>query len=134
MNKLIILAVLLFAGCTTIPKPDSSAWPTSTRDSAKGQFWNPTAEEQSKAEELGRWFAYKHLGLSKTDIQKMRADFTGWFDNGKTILWVQFYDPAFHQPLSAGGLEGMDGGFPTYFTVSVNVETWTVVDHYASEE
>ena len=105
MKTLTILTLLILAGCAVIPKPDSSAWRSSTRDPANGQFWNPTVEEQSKAEELGRWFAYQHLGLSKSDIQKMRADFTGWFRNGKTILWVQFYDPAFHQPLPSGGFE-----------------------------
>ena len=134
MKYWITVVMLVLAGCAGIPQPDTSSWLPTTRDPAKGQFWDPTSEEQSRAEQLGRRFAYEKLGLSASDILKMRSDFIGWFENGKTILHVQFYDPAYHQPLPDGGFEGMMGGFPTYFSVSVDVEEWEVVDYYADEE
>ena len=100
----------------------------------KSQEMKNSPTEEAKAERLGCWFAYQHLGLSKRDIRRMKTDFIGWFRDGRSILYVQFYDPAFHQPLPSGAFEGMEGGFPTYFTVSVEVENWAVVDHYESPE
>jgi hypothetical protein len=134
MKKIIAVVIIVLTGCSGIPKPNTASWDPAPRDQSKGEFWNPTAEEKSRAVSLGRWFANKHLGLSKNDIEKMRTDFTGWFRNDRTILWIQFYDPEIHQPLPSGGFEAKSGGFPTYFTVSVDVENWIVVDHYASPE
>ena len=110
MKKIIAVVIIVLTGCSGIPKPNTASW-------------DPAPQDQSKrAVSLGRWFANKHFGLSKNDIEKMRTDFTGWFRNDRTILWIQFYDLEIHQPLPSGGFEAKSGDFPTYFTVSVDVE------------
>jgi len=88
---------------------------------------------EAKGEQIGRSYAFRQLGLSKSQLEKMKSDFTGCIRNGKRTLWIQFYDPSFHPPLPEG-LEAILGGFPTYFTVSIDMDTWTVINHYASPE
>jgi hypothetical protein len=62
----------------------------------------------------------------------MKADFMGFHRAGKRQLLISFYDPEVFQPLPSGHFGTMLGGFPSYFTVTVDVQTWQVVDHYAS--
>jgi hypothetical protein len=73
MKKIIAVVIIVLTGCSGIPKPNTASWDPAPRDQSKGEFWNPTAEEKSRAVSLGRWFANKHLGLSKNDVEKMRT-------------------------------------------------------------
>jgi len=100
---------------------------------SKGQFWEPTAQEKSRAEQISRAYALSDLGLTTLQLKGMVAQFTSWFENDSPIIYVQFFDPTYRRP-SPDLYEDMLGGFPTYFTVSVNAKSWTVVDHYASPE
>ena len=98
-------------------------------------FWEPTQAQVAQAEKVARVFASERLNLSKRQLFKMKVDPTGIIDKGKNIIWLQFYDPEYHQPIGdTGKLEAVTGGFPTYFTVSVETHTWRIVDHYSSME
>ena len=132
MKHLMLVVAFALAGCASIPRPDTSTWAPSVRDEANGEVWTPTSEEKIRADQLGRRFAYEDLGLSVSSINKMRSQFTGHFRSGKAVLYIQFYDPEYHRPLASGRIPSVWGGFPRYFTVSVDVEKWTVVEHYAS--
>lgn len=100
---------------------------------SQAELWEPTDAIKAKAEQIGRSYALHILDISKAQLDKMKPEFTGWYKDGKQILWIQFYDPDIHQPLPEG-LEVIVGGFPTYFTISIDADSWEVVDHYASQE
>ena len=100
---------------------------------SQAELWEPTDVIKAKAEQIGRSYALRKLDISKAQIDKMKPEFTGWYKDGKQILWIQFYDPDIYQPLPEG-LEAIVGGFPTYFTISIDADSWKVVDHYASQE
>ena len=133
----ITFLALLLCGCSSLPKPDPSTWPSAARPTPmreEDKFWEPTAVERSRAEQLARWYASKHLELSPHSVRKMKTDCTGWHKEGRTELWIQFFDPKLYHPNADGFFMPMDGGFPTYFAVTVDVGIWRVIDHYASPE
>ena len=140
MKNLILVTILLICGCTTvpksdvIPKPDATLWKSSPHDPAKGAYWTPNDVEKLQGEQLGRWYASQKLGVSNFQLAKLKAQYTGWFRDGKTILWIQFYDPAVFKPLSSGGVEAVAGGFPSYFTISIDTAKWLVVGDYSCSE
>lgn len=120
VTRLIIIICLL--GCVHSQEAGSS-------------FWEPTQTQIAQAEKVARIFASEELDLSRHQLAKMKVDPTGIKKNGRNIIWLQFYDPDYHQPLeNIGKLEAVSGGFPTYFTVSVETGTWRIVNHYASME
>jgi hypothetical protein len=43
----------------------------------------------------------------------MKTDCTGWHKDGRTELWIQFYDPKVFQPNVDGFFIAIDGGFPS---------------------
>jgi hypothetical protein len=106
-----ILICLLLCGCASTP-PKRSA-------------------EETRAEQVGRLFAVDSLGLSKAQVEKMRADFGFSLEHGRAMT-IQFYDPKVFRPNSDGFFVAMDGGFPSYFRVTVDIQKWQVIDHYAS--
>ena len=103
-----------------------------------GEFRAPTPQEWNKAVETGRSFALADLGLTQEALGKLKADRgVVWKRGGRDILHLQFYDPEiFPEDRYAqdGLFEAMMGGFPSYFSVSIDVQTGQVVDHYACEE
>lgn len=131
-----ILALLL-CGCSSLAKPNTASWPSAARDSStlrEGKFWTPTVVERARAEQLARWYATRHLELPPGTVSKMKTDCTGWHEHGLTELCVRFFDPQAFDANTDFSTILVDGGFPTYFTVTVDVGSWRVVDHYASRE
>jgi hypothetical protein len=64
----------------------------------------------------------------------MKTDCLGYYKGGAQQLLIQFYDREVFHPLPSGGFEAMLGGFPSYFTITVDVQAWKGVHHYASPE
>ena len=125
--------------CSYSTKPDTSSWPPVVRTPEsieRGKYWTPTEEEQSRAEQLARWYASNRMSLklSQEKVEKMKTYYTGRVEYGKLIIDIDFYDPEVFQPDESGHFETMLGGFPSYFSVTVDVEAWRVVDDYASPE
>ena len=127
MKKLLTIAVFLLAGCASRQTVDYQTVDYRT--------WEPTSLQKSQAAQVTKTYAVDHLGLTTADLDKMVLQFAGGFQNGKMILRVDFFDPAYHEPLPDIGLyETVRGGFPTYFSITVEPETWMVIAHYACEE
>jgi hypothetical protein len=128
-----VFLTLFLCGCAAAPKaPAPSSQPVAQEVGYR--FWSPTASERSRAEDIARRYAAPKLRLSEAHVAKMKTDSTGCYRAGRRQLFIQFYDPHVFQPLPSGGFEAMMGGFPSYFTVTVDVQDWAVVDHYASRE
>ena len=110
--RLILIAFVL-CGCTSAPLERSA--------------------DQLRAEQIARLYAVQSLGLSESQLAKMKADHNGFslVDGRETI---QFYDPKVFHPNKDGFFEAMLGGFPSYFRVTVDTRKWQVIDHYASRE
>jgi hypothetical protein len=89
--------------------------------------------DQLRAEQVARSYAIQSLGLSESQIAKLKANFDGCLVDGREMM-IQFYDPKYLQPNEVGILEPMLGGFPGYFDITVDIHTWKVVHHYASRE
>jgi hypothetical protein len=139
LYRFTFILILLLSGCSFYTKPDTSSWPSVVRTPEsleRGKFWTPTEEEKSRAEQLARWYATNRmrLKLPQEQVEKMRTDYMGTSRYGKLVMIIQFYDPKVYQPNKDGFFESMFGGFPSYFSVTVDVETWRVVDDYASPE
>ena len=134
IKTLCFFVLLVVPGCAPPQAPDTSSWAPAAANPSNGKYWEPSPDQKAKAELLGRWFASNDLGLTHSEVRKVRADFMGTFEDENPIIWIQFYDPAHYKPLPDGHLEAVFGGFPTYFTVSVDAQKWRVVDHYAADE
>jgi len=117
MRYFFILAFLLVSGCNK--EPD-----------LQQEYWIPTDAQILKAKEIARRYAITELKVSDSQLSKMKTKY--WPEEAEKIINIQFYDPEYF-PDWENGVAAM-GGFPSYFRVSVNVKTETVVDHYASEE
>lgn len=130
------LLVLISCSCSFLNRPE---WPPVVRAPEtieSGKYWTPTEEDRSRAEQLARRYASRRMSLKvpQKKIEEMKTDHTGWLKDGKLVIFIQFYDPKVYQPNKDGFFEIMLGGFPNYFTVTVDVEDWRVVDEYASPE
>src|SRR5262245_33251218 len=86
--------------------------------------------EAMRAEQIGRLYAVQALGLSKAQVDRIRTDFGFSLEDGKAMT-IQFYDPKVIHPNSDGFIWAIDGGFPSYFRVTVDTQKWQVKDHYA---
>jgi len=105
---------------------------------ATDKFRDPTRKEWSKAVVIGKEFALTHLGFTKDSIGKLKSD-RGMVmkKKSKDTILLQFYDPTvFPEDRYApdGSFSFILGGFPSYFRVTIDMETWQVIDHYACEE
>jgi hypothetical protein len=139
LYRFTFILILLLSGCSFYTKPDTSSWPSVVRTPEsleRGQYWTPTEEEKSRAEQLARWYASNRmrLKLPQEKVEKMKTDYMGYISYGKLVIYFKFYDPEVFQPDESGHFETMLGGFPSFFTVTVDVEAWCVVDDYASPE
>jgi hypothetical protein len=136
LARITILALLL-SGCSSPRNANTSALPSATPNPpslAAAKFWTPSSFERSSAEGIASSYAFSDLGLSPEHIRKMNTNCIGWHKDGRKELHIQFYDPDVFSPSADGFFEPMYGGFPSYFTVTVDVGKWRVVDHYASRE
>jgi hypothetical protein len=101
-------------------------------------FRDVMPQELNRAVEVGKDFARTHLGLTKDALDKLTPDRGMVMKKaGRDTILLQFYDPTVfpaerHAP--QGRFIAMLGGFPSYFTVSIDAQTWQVVDHYACKE
>jgi hypothetical protein len=113
ITRLILLALVL-CGCTSTP-PQRSA-------------------DQLRAEQIARLYAVQSLGLSESQVARMKADHDGFSLAEGREMTIQFYDPKVFHPSKDGSFWAMDGGFPSYFRITVDIRKWQVTDHYASRE
>lgn len=139
LYRFIFIIILLLNGCSYSTKPNTSSWYPVVRTPEsleRGMYWTPTEEEKSRAEQLARWYASNRMSLKlpQEKVEKMRTNFRGRVKYGKLAISIDFYDPEVYQPNEDGQFEIMLGGFPSYFSVTVDVEAWRVVDEYASPE
>jgi hypothetical protein len=109
----LVLMVFILCGCASAP-PQRSA-------------------DQHRAEQVARLYAVQALGLSKSQVARIKADHNGFsvVDGQETI---QFYDPNVFHPNSDGLFEALTGGFPSYFRITVDIRKWQVINHYGSRE
>lgn len=55
---------------------------------------------------------------------------SGFYREGKKLLYTQYFDPQKFPDWETMG--PVLGGFPAYFTVTVDIANETVAEHYAS--
>jgi hypothetical protein len=99
-------------------------------------FRSATPEEWQRGVGIAKQYALHQLGLSQDQLSKLKPD-VGYVSNrgGREKLELQFYDPKLY-PEETDTVQGlfiaMDGGFPTYFRITIDPHSWRVCDHYAS--
>ena len=131
--RILNLMALVLCGCATPQAPDSGS-PQLAAHVGIQHSYSPTCSERSRAEAIARAFAMQTLGVSHDRVSRMRIHRSGGREvSGNCLLYLQFYDPDVFQPMPSGGFVPVMGGFPDYFTVTVDVQSQTVVDHYASD-
>jgi hypothetical protein len=96
------------------------------------QFWRPTKQEVMQAEEVARRYAHDELGITKEQLSLMKAVVVGLQEKKEKVLRVEFYDPK-HFP-DWENMAGIEGGFPHYFAIKVDMSSWAVVEYYAEAE
>jgi hypothetical protein len=100
---------------------------TTTRDYS----WKPTDDQVNHAEQVARSFALDTFKLDRSFVESMRVLSSGRTHEGNQIIYLRFYHP---QHFNSKETAIVEGGFPYYFTISVDIESWKVVDSYASPE
>lgn len=119
MRNFLILSLFIVLGCEK-------------QTDLQRQNWEPTDVQILKAEEIAKTYAVVELNVSDTQLLKMKTKATPWTEDAVDIIIISFYDTE-HFP-NWKDLHGVDGGFPHYFTVSINIKTEAVVDFYACTE
>ena len=109
-----ILIAFVLCGCASAPPHRSS--------------------DQLRAEQIARSYAVRSLGLSESQVARMKADHDGFSLADGREMTIQFYDPKVVHPDADGSIWAMDGGFPGYFRITVDIQKWQVIDYYASRE
>jgi len=94
--------------------------------------WEPDARQASSAVSSAAEYAEERLAVNKSKLADMETKTAGMFRNGRRVIHVEFYDPATFPDWERTA--GVLGGFPNYFTVTVDAESQQVVRHYASRE
>jgi len=94
--------------------------------------WDPTEEQLSLAEEIARKYALTELGLKEENLNHMKIQSRSWCIEGQEVVTFQFYDPE-HFP-DWENMAGVMGGFPYYFTITVDTNKGVVIKHYASTQ
>jgi hypothetical protein len=123
MNRILPLAVVLLlviSGCSDKPISEPEL----------PESWEPTTKQVLRAEEIAKLYANEHLRVSKDKLIEMKVKHYGWYKEERKILHLQFYDPV-HFP-DWENMVGVRGGFPSYFTIEIDISNWDVVDYYAS--
>ena len=117
-------------GCATPPRV--------TPNENDAIFRTPTKAEFDMALALSRQHALNHLNLSQEELDKVKPD-KGIviLEQEESSLLIQFYDPTVFpesEYLHDGIFEGMCGGFPSYFNITVDLISRTVIGAYSSDE
>lgn len=99
----------------------------------------PTKSEYDLALSLSLPYARDHLDLSHEQFNKMKPDVGMVIQKkGETHLMIQFYDPEIFPETewlyNDGLFKGGCGGFPSYFTITVDLISQVVVKAYATIE
>lgn len=141
------LLIILGLGCATPNGPNTLHWQPARpvpKWPADSRFWEPSDLEKSRAVEVARWHATQKLAISETAIAPMEIEFFASFwkraskeggpFEGAPFVVVGFFDPQ-QFPRNANGRRSWPlGGFPHYFSVTVDALRWKVISHYASDE
>ena len=96
------------------------------------KFWEPLSEQIQKAQVVAEQYAETELKVPKNIITRVKYSVVGFYKDGKRIIYMQFYDPEEYPDWE--NETGILGGFPHYYTVSVDSRKMKVVDSYAADE
>jgi len=119
MQKGLLLIVLLIVGCQG-------------KSLLQQQPWSAEPIQIIKAKDIAEEYAVTELRLSNLQLSKMKTKSISWKEGEMDVIQIYFYNPNHHQNWKDMPL--LRGGFPDYFTISVDVNSETVINHYASEE
>ena len=109
-----ILIAFVLCGCASAPPHRSS--------------------DQLRAEQIARSYAVRSLGLSESQVARMKTDHDGFSLADGREMTIRFYDPKVVHPSADGFIWSMDGGFPGYFRITVDIQKWQVIACNASPE
>ena len=117
-----LLLTLVYSGCASSDR----------NTDLPNNFRQPTEEEHSRAVDVAFAFAEKDLGLFPEHLVKLSPDIGSvWIK--ENVIFLQIFNPERFPSVSKSDHVGaMLGGFPDYFTVTIDLDNWEVVDHYAS--
>lgn len=121
-RMLIIIAVVVFSfmlGCQDEMEP-------------REEFWEPSSEQIEKAEVVAQKFAETELNVPKDIRKRAKSHSIGFYEDGRKIISIAFFDPE-HFP-NCENLVRVLGGFPHYYTISIDSMKMKVVDSYACNE
>ncbi len=94
--------------------------------------WQPTPEEVAGARKLAETFVTEHLDVARDELQMRKVSAFGMVRDGDRLIVLEFFDPQ-HFP-DWEEIAGVLGGFPWYFSVTVDLSRGEVVHHYASTQ
>jgi hypothetical protein len=108
--------------------------PTDSVDSSR----SPTPEEWRRGVAIAEEYALRELAVPQDQLAKLKPD-AGRVRarNGQETLSLDFFDPKKFPETRftvEGQFIGMYGGFPSFFVVEIDLQTWRVSGHYASRE
>ena len=103
-----------------------------SKPTLQAKIWKPNSQQVSQAEKIARRYAYGELGVTKDQLNQMKAVANGRQIEERKVIYLQFYDIK-HFP-DWENMSGVEGGFPHYFTIDIDISSWAVIDHYASPE
>ncbi len=72
------------------------------------------------------------LTIQRISLQSYRRECLGTFEKTGRRLTIAFFDPKAFPENGDGPSVWMDGGFPHFFTITVDMNTKEVIEHYAS--
>jgi hypothetical protein len=114
------------APCT---RPSDPSLAEVLADDMRG-FWSPTEAQITQAKAIAEPFIASRLRITAEEQRRRVVKAYGFTDDGKRVLHLEYFDPTVFPSEEVRG--PMMGGFPAYFTISVDSERWVVIDHYAS--
>ena len=121
-RKLITFAIVAFTfmlGCQGETEPND-------------EFWEPLPEQIEKAEVVAQKFAETELKVPKDILERVKYSAYGFYRDGRKIVYMEFFDPKFFPNWEDQA--GVLGGFPHYYSISIDSKKMKVVDSYACEE
>jgi hypothetical protein len=95
-------------------------------------LWNPSTKQIEEAKIVALKYAEKELEVPKDILKRVKCSAYGFYKNGNKIIYMEFHDPQFFPNWE--NMAGVLGGFPHYYTISIDSKKIKVVDSYASPE
>ncbi|TWU43569.1 hypothetical protein Poly51_63290 [Rubripirellula tenax] len=131
LNYVVTLAFTLALVTACSPSPDHHA-----ESAASADFEEPTAIEisESKAIEIAQNWAVANLDLDEIPITDFHVDVTRFERrDAPDQLYVQFaHKEEMSSIIHDYGIEGVYGGFPYYFSITLSLDGKSVLEHYDS--